>query len=32
VISKDGNTMTVTQPGGVTRVYDKKFTVKEIGR
>ena len=31
-VSKDGKTMTVTQPGGVVRVYDKKFSVKEAGR
>jgi hypothetical protein len=27
-VSKDGKTLTVTQPGGVTRIYDKKFSVK----
>src|SRR2546421_210411 len=27
-VSKDGKTLTVTQPGGVTRIYDKKFGVK----
>jgi hypothetical protein len=27
-VSKDGKTLTVTQPGGITRIYDKKFSVK----
>ncbi len=31
-VSKDGRTLTVTQPGGITRIYDKKFNVKEAGR
>ena len=31
-VSKDGKTLTVTQPGGITRIYDKKFSVKEAGR
>src|SRR5438445_6943928 len=30
-VSKDGKTLTVTQ-AGATRIYDKKFTVKEVGR
>ena len=30
-VSKDGKTMTVKQPNA-TRIYDKKFTVKEVGR
>src|SRR5881397_4244997 len=31
-VSRDAKTMTVKQPGGVTRIYDKKFSVKEAGR
>jgi len=31
-VSKDGNTLTVTQPGGVVRIYDKKFGVTQAGR
>ena len=31
-VSKDGKTLTVTQPGGVTRIYEKKFDVKSVGR
>src|SRR5438132_2140224 len=31
-VSKDGKTLTVTQPGGVTRIYDKKFGVTQAGR
>jgi hypothetical protein len=31
-VSKDGKTLTVIQPGGVTRIYDKKFDIKEMGR
>ena len=31
-VSRDGKTLTVTQPGGVTRIYDKKFGVTEAGR
>jgi hypothetical protein len=27
-VSQDGNTMTVTQPGGTVRIYHKTFTVK----
>src|SRR5437867_9923687 len=30
-VSKDGKTMTVKQEGA-TRIYDKKFTIKEVGR
>ena len=30
-VSKDGRTLTVTQ-ANATRIYDKKFTVKEVGR
>ena len=30
-VSKDGKTLTVTQPGGVTRIYDKKFSVTPAG-
>ena len=30
-VSKDGKTLTVTQ-ANATRIYDKKFTVKEVGR
>ena len=30
-VSKDGKTLTVKQ-AGVTRIYDKKFSVKEVGR
>src|ERR1051325_2658296 len=30
-VSKDGKTMTVRQ-AGIVRIYDKKFTVKEVGR
>jgi len=30
--SKDGKTLTVTQPGGVVRIYDKKFGVTQTGR
>src|SRR5882672_4633617 len=31
-VSKDGKTLTVTQPGGVTRIYDKKFGITPVGR
>jgi hypothetical protein len=31
-ISKDGKTLTVIQPGGITRIYDKKFDVKAVGK
>jgi hypothetical protein len=31
-VSKDGKTLTVTQPGGITRIYDKKFDIKPIGK
>ena len=31
-ISKDGKTLTVIQPGGIERIYDKKFDVKPIGK
>ena len=31
-VSKDGKTLTVTQPGGVMRIYDKKFNVTQAGR
>ena len=31
-VSKDGKTLTVTQPGGVVRIYDKKFSVTPAGR
>jgi hypothetical protein len=31
-VSKDGKTLTVTQPGGVVRIYDKKFGVTQAGR
>ena len=30
-VSKDGKTLTVKQ-AGATRIYDKKFSVKEVGR
>jgi len=30
-VSKDGKTLRVTQ-AGIVRIYDKKFTVKEVGR
>ena len=28
-VSKDGKTLTVTQPGGVVRIYDKKFDIAQ---
>ena len=31
-VSKDGKTLTVIQPGGVMRIYDKKFNVTQAGR
>jgi hypothetical protein len=31
-VSKDGKTMTVKQPGGIVRIYDKKFDVKTAAR
>jgi hypothetical protein len=31
-VSRDGKTLTVTQPGGVVRIYDKKFSVGQAGR
>ena len=31
-ISKDGKTLTVIQPGGIERIYDKKFDVKAVGK
>lgn len=31
-VSKDGKTLTVTQPGGIVRIYDKKFSVGQAGR
>jgi hypothetical protein len=30
-VSKDGKTLTVTQ-AGATRIYDKKFNIKDVGR
>jgi hypothetical protein len=30
-VSKDGKTLTVIQPGGVMRIYDKKFNVTQAG-
>jgi hypothetical protein len=31
-VSKDGKTLTVIQPGGVSRIYDKKFDVKGLAK
>ena len=31
-VSKDGKTLTVIQPGGVMRIYDKKFNVTQAER
>ncbi len=31
-VSKDGKTLTVTQPGGVVRIYDKKFGITQAVR
>ena len=31
-VSKDGKTLTVKQPNGAVRIYDKKFNVREAGR
>jgi hypothetical protein len=31
-VSKDGKPLTVIQPGGVMRIYDKKFNVTQAGR
>ena len=31
-VSKDGKTLTVIQPCGVMRIYDKKFNVTQAGR
>ena len=31
-VSTDGQTLTVTQPGGVVRIYDKKFSVTRAAR
>ena len=31
-VSKDGKTLTVTQPGGIVRIYDKKFGVTQAVR
>lgn len=28
-VSKDGKTLTVTQPGGIVRIYDKKFGITQ---
>ena len=31
-VSKDGKTMTVTQPGGRIRIYNKTFEIKPLGK
>ena len=31
-VSKDGKTMTVTQPGGRVRIYHKTFDIKPLGK
>ena len=31
-VSKDGKTMTVTQPNGRTRIYHKMFDIKPLGK